>query len=142
MLIDRSQYQVPLFLIPPAVYSADNTPPAVDLQGVQSATILIMPGVGGITFSGSNRIEFVLTHSDDDSTYTNVTAADLVGVASVTSGIVRSLIAAHAAASATEIGYIGRKRYLKLLADFSGTHGVGTPIAAIVVTDNPLKIAA
>jgi hypothetical protein len=37
-------------------------------------------------------------------------------------------------------GYKGGKRYLKLLADFSGTHGTGTPVAAVVMaagTDNP-----
>jgi hypothetical protein len=42
-----------------------------------------------------------------------------------TGGIVKSLIAAHAAADTTEVGYIGGKRYLKVLADFSGTHGTG-----------------
>ena len=32
-----------------------------------------------------------------------------------------------------KIGYIGGKPYLKLLADFSGTHGTGTPVSALVV---------
>lgn len=142
MLIDRSQHLVPAILLPAAAYDADNTPTAVDLLGALSATIFLMVGVGGITFSGTNKIEFVLTHSDDDSTYTNVTAADLVGVASVTNGIVRALTAAHAAPSVTEIGYIGRKRYLKLLADFSGTHGNATPLAALVVESDLLKVTA
>ena len=53
--------------------------------------------------------------------------------ASITSGIVRALTAAHAAATVQKIGYKGGKRYIKLLADFSGTHGTGTPIAAEVV---------
>ncbi len=142
MLIDRSQHLVPAILLPPAAYNADNTPASVDLLGALSATIFLMVGIGGITFSGTNKIEFVLTHSDDDSTFTNVTAADLVGVSSVTNGIVRSLVAAHAAPSVTEIGYIGRKRYLRLLADFSGTHGAATPLAALVVEGDLLRIAA
>ena len=33
----------------------------------------------------------------------------------------------------TGYGYIGGKRYLKLLANFRGTHGTGTPISAEVV---------
>ena len=36
----------------------------------------------------------------------------------------------------TKVGYVGNKRYLKLLADFSGTHGIGTPIAATVIKGN------
>lgn len=120
-----------------AVLSADNTPAAIDLLDSGSATLVLHIGVGGITFTGSNKIEFVLTHSDDNSTYSNVTDDDLVkdslAPASVTNGIIRALTAAHAASTIQKLGYVGGKRYLKLLADFSGTHGSGTPIAASVV---------
>lgn len=115
------------------VLAADNTPAAIDLQGYESAEILLAIGIGGITFSGTNKIEFVLTHSDDDTTYTPVTTADMLGVTIASGGIIKSLIAAHAAAAVYRYGYKGNKRYLKLLADFSGTHGSGTPIAAIVI---------
>ncbi len=97
---------------------------------------MIQPG--GITFSGSNKVEFVLTESDDDSTFTAVAAADVLHApVTVTSGIVYNLIAAHASATVTRIGYIGKKRYLKLLADFTGTHGAGTPISAVAVLSYP-----
>lgn len=120
-----------------ATLDADNTPPAVDLQGFNAAEILLAIGAGGITFSGANKIEFVLTHSDDDSTYTNVTVDDVLGVESVTDGIVKALTAAHAAAASYRLGYVGGKRYIKLLADFSGTHGTGTPIAAVALLGQP-----
>lgn len=84
-------------------------------------------GVGGITFTGTNKIEFVLTHSDDD----------VQGVTGVTNGIVKALKTAHAAAAVTKIGYIGYRRYLKVLADFSGTHGTGTPIAVAAILGRP-----
>lgn len=131
-------YLVPVAVIGPITLSADNTPAAVDLQGFEGAKLCIAVGVGGITFDTTNKVEFKLTHSDDDSTYTAVAAGDvLLGTnadSSVgTGGIVRSLIAAHAAASIAEIEYIGGKRYLKVLADFSGTHGTGTPIAVSVL---------
>jgi hypothetical protein len=113
--------------------AADNTPTAIDLQGYNSAELMLAIGIGGITFSASNKIEFVLTHSDDDTTYTNVADADMLGVSSISGGIVKSLVAAHAAAAVYRFGYKGGKRYLKLLADFSGTHGAGTPVAAILV---------
>ncbi|QIB32686.1 hypothetical protein [Ancylobacter pratisalsi] len=121
-------------VIAPAAYDADNTPAAIDLQGFDSAMLAIHVGVGGITFSGTNKIEFKLTHSDDDSTYTAVTIDDVQGIASVGSGgIVRSLVAAHAAPSITRVGYVGNKRFLKLLADFSGTHGTATPLSVSLV---------
>jgi len=127
----------PIVALDPAVYAADNTPGAVDLLDYHAATLLLNVGVGGITFSGTNKIEFVLTHSDDGTTYVNVTDDDVIkdsyAPASISNGIVRSLTAAHAAATIQKLGYIGGKRYLKLLADFSGTHGTGTPIAALVV---------
>lgn len=118
------------------VLAADNTPAAIDLRGYNAAEILLAIGIGGITFSGSNKVEFVLTHSDDDSTYTAVTTADMLGVTVASGGIIKSLIAAHAAAATYRFGYKGGKRYLKLLADFSGTHGTGTPIAAVVLKGN------
>ena len=131
-----------LVAIAAATLDADNTPPAVDLQGYNAAEIVLAIGAGGITFSGTNKIEFKLTHSDDDSTYTAVTAADMLGVDSVgAGGIIKALTAAHAAADVYRFGSVGGKRYLKLLADFSGTHGTGTPIAAAVLAgqghDNP-----
>lgn len=121
-------------LIACAAYSADNTPSAVDLRGHDAAEILLDIGVGGITFTSSDKIEFKLTHSDDDSTYTAVTVDDMLGLASVgAGGIIKSLVAAHAAGAVYRYGYKGGKRYLKLLADFSGTHGAGTPISASVL---------
>lgn len=125
--------------IGPITLAADNTPAAIDLQGYSSAVILISVGIGGITFDSTNKVEFVVTHSDDNSSYSNVTDSDVQGVTGISSGIVRSLVAAKAAADTapTEIGYIAGKRYLKILADFSGTHGAGTPISVVVVRGNP-----
>lgn len=121
-------------LIGAAALDADNTPASIDLRGFNACEIAISVGVGGITFSGTNKVEFKLTHSDDDSSYSAVTVADMLGLAAVGSGgIIKSLIAAHAAAANYRFGYVGGKRYLKLLADFSGTHGTATPMAAMAI---------
>ena len=117
----------------PVVMTADNTPAAIDLNGYEAVELVLQIGAGGITFDATNKIEFVLTHSDDDSTYTAVTDSDMLGVSGISSGIIKSLVAAHAAAAAYRFGYKGGKRYLKLLADFSGTHGTGTPIGALLI---------
>ncbi|WP_319577657.1 hypothetical protein [uncultured Desulfobacter sp.] len=120
--------------IAPEVLDADNTPAAIDLQGCAGALVSIHIGAGGITFSDTNKVEFKLTHSDDNSSYAAVTVNDVVGLSSVgTGGIIKSLTAEHATATLTKVGYKGGKRYLKVLADFSGTHGTGTPMAVSVI---------
>lgn len=124
-------------LIGAAVLAADNTPAALDLRGYNSAEIILPIGIGGITFDSTNKIEFKLTHSDDDVTYTAVDTTDMLGVTVGSGGIIKALTAAHAAAAVYRFGYKGGKRYLKLLADFSGTHGSGTPIAAIALLGDP-----
>ena len=120
-----------------AARNSDATSAAIDLQGYDSAVIQIDIGVGGITFDATNKIEFKVTHSDDDSTYTDVTTADMVGVTVSGTGIVRALVAAHAAGAVYNYGYKGDKRYLKIQADFSGTHGSATPCAASVLRGHP-----
>lgn len=122
----------------PVALDADNTPAAIDLQGFRSAEIILGVGVGGITFDTTHKVEFTLTHSDDNVTYAAVTADDVLGEAAIgTGGIIKSLIAAHAAAASYRFGYVGGKRYLKMLANFSGTHGAATPLYCSVVKGNP-----
>jgi tryptophan synthase beta subunit len=127
----------PVQAIDVAVLTADNVPPAVDLKNTGACMLALSIGVGGITFTGANKIEFVLTHSDDNVTYTNVTDDDVLKDAlaptTITTGIIRSLTALKAAADVQKLAYVGGKRYIKLLADFSGTHATGTPISAVAI---------
>jgi hypothetical protein len=126
--------------IAPATYAADNTPVAIDVRNLASAMLTIQAGIGGITFSGTNKIEFKLSHADlkadgsepDAGDYVAVTQDDVQGVTVDSGGIVLALTAAHAASTLTRVGYIGHKSFLKLLADFGGTHGTGTPISAVL----------
>jgi len=142
MRFDQSQTFTAGYVLPPAEYDADNSPASFDNGTAQSATIVLQVGVGGITFTADNKVEFVLTHSDvTGEGFTAVTQADVVGVTVAEGGIVRSLVAAHATPSVTLIGYKGRKRFLRLLADFSGTHGDPTPLSAAVLRGNLDRIA-
>jgi hypothetical protein len=129
-----------LLAIGPASLNADNTPTAQDLANFQSALVTIAVGVGGITFDATNKIEFKMLHGDT-TTYAQATAvaqADVRGVTVGAGGIVRSLVAAHAAATVTKVGYFGGKRYLFVLADFSGTHGTATPVCVTIERGHPL----
>lgn len=51
----------------------------------------------------------------------------------IVDGIIHSLDADHPTAASYRYGFRGNRRFLQLLADFSGTHGSGTPIAAIAI---------
>lgn len=130
-------------IVGPIAANADNTPAKIDLQGYKSATILIGVGSGGITFDDTNKVEFKLTHADEiddagtEGAYAAVEAKDMTNVTPGSGGIIKSLVAAHAAAAWYQFGYVGGKRYLKLLNDFSGTHGAATPIATLVLLGHP-----
>ncbi|TVR11937.1 MAG: hypothetical protein EA385_00500 [Salinarimonadaceae bacterium] len=124
--------------IAPAAYDADHTGPAIDRIGFNGVALAIMVGVGGVTFNGSNKIEFKLQHSDAaDSGFEAVSQADVQGVTVATGGIVRALTAAHAEPSRTRLGYVGPRRYVRLFADFSGTHGTPTPLSALAILGSP-----
>lgn len=124
--------------IGPIAATADATSAAIDLQGFDSAEIIIALGIGGITFDATNKIEIKATHSDDNVTYTDVAASDILGeTGAVTTGIIKSFIAAHAAAAVYRYGYVGGKRYIKVQDDRSGVHGTATPIAIMVARGNP-----
>lgn len=99
-------------------------------------TLEIYIGAGGIVFDGSNFIEVKVSHSDDNVTYVACVADDLIldytsekvlGLPDV-NGTVRSLKAAHASAENFLVGYRGKKRYVKVVFDFTGTHGTGTVV--------------
>lgn len=124
--------------IAPAVYAADTTPVTIDRLGFASATFAIHVGAGGITFNGTNKIEFVLEDSYDDTDWNPVPASQIVGPSlTADDGIVLAIKAAHANATVTKLGYIGDARYVRLKADFGGTHGTGTPLAAEVIFGRP-----
>ena len=131
---DEATEKTLIELITPGTYSADTTPAAIALEGFEAATLLLHIGVGGITFSF------------DGTTYVNVTDADIIPdpafPGSISNGIIRSLVAAHAAADVQKVGYIGGAGYLKLLAYFSGTHGTGTPFSAMLVKEDPFLMGA
>lgn len=121
----------------PAVRAADATGTAVDCRGYSSVTLELDVAAGGITFDATNKIEAILEHSDDNSTFTAVAAADVRGpVAWATGGIIKSFIVAHTAQS-YKFGYYGQKRYVRPKLDYSGTHGTGTGTSAAILLGHP-----
>lgn len=128
----------PALLFAPGTLDATPTAIAADLRGYQSATVVLPVNAGGITFTGTDKIEFTMTHSDDNSTYTAVAQSDVRGVTVAAGGIVKSLTAAKAAADITKISYVGGKPYIKCIPVFNGSHAAGTGMAGIVERGHPL----
>jgi hypothetical protein len=126
--------------IAPVTASSDATGTGVDLQGFESATVVIDAGIEGITLSTTNKIEIELEHSDDDSTYTDVTSsADVIGATPDSSGVVATFDANTEIPAVATVGYIGGKRYIRAIANFSGTHGTGTPLSVSVIKSHARK---
>lgn len=129
----------PIEAITPGVYSADQAGSLVDLNNFGAAAILLHVGAGGIAFSAANRIDVLVQHGNapDGSDLTPIADTDVivdaVAPAAIANGIVRSIVAAKAAADVQKVGYVGGKRFVKVTADFSGAHATGTPIAATIV---------
>ena len=122
----------------PAARDADANGTGVDLQGFESATVVIDMGAEGITLSTTNKIEIELEHSDDDSTYTDVAQADIVDGTIDSGGIFLKLDGTaggnpDTAGGIFRVEYVGNKRYIRVVLAKTGTHSNGTPIGAMVV---------
>lgn len=122
-----------------ASLSADNTPAAIDVRGYSCVQVYVGVGIGGITFDGTNKLEIKLRQGDGTvGNHAAVAATDVVmptGYAWSTGGIIRNLIAAHAAATMIVVDYVNTdptKTHISVLADFSGTHGAATPLSIFV----------
>jgi hypothetical protein len=122
----------------PAVVTADANGTAVDLQGFESAMVIVNTGIEGDTLSSSVKFDFILEESDDNSTYTAVTSSTSVTETSVdSSGIFLTLDANGETPQITQIGYIGAKRYIRCKIDATGTHSNGTPMSIEIIKGNP-----
>ena len=107
----------------------EGTGTAVDLQGFESATLIVHVGASGDTLSGTVLHTINLQHSDTTTSgdFTTVAAADCIG----TNGVVIDDPAEDDVI--LKIGYSGTKRYVRAFVDTTGTHSNGTPISACVV---------
>ena len=127
-------------VLAPVVQNATVTSSAIDLEGFNSAMIIVATGVEGVTLSGSVFWTFILQHSDDDSTYTVVSSSKDVTDGSIdANGIFLTLDDNAETPQVSGIGYIGGKRYLKVVSTKNGTMSTGTPISVNCVKGNAIN---
>lgn len=107
----------------PAVLSATATGAAVDLAGFGSAVAVV--NTGAIVSAGDFTAKLQESDTTTSGDFTDVAAGDLLG----------TFPASLAADSVVRVGYIGTKRYIRLVVTKNG----GTSIAAgaVVVKGHP-----
>ena len=121
-----------------AVKTAAENGTGVDLQGYESATVLVDVGAEGDTLSSSVHFEVSLEESDDNSTFTDVAQASIIDGTIASGGIFLKLDGTTGGDPDTtggifRVGYVGNKRYIRVVLAKTGTHSNGTPIGAMVV---------
>ncbi|MEE4384168.1 MAG: hypothetical protein V2J02_19385 [Pseudomonadales bacterium] len=116
-------------IAPDADRTATATGAGVDLRGFDSAAAVVH--FGAVTDGGWTP---KLQESDDDSTYTDVAAADLVG----------EFVEAVAASDNTVqcVGYRGNARYIRVVVEETTASTTGAEFGAVVVRGDPLQAPA
>jgi hypothetical protein len=135
---DLSNNISPAVSLAAAVRTAAANGTGVDLQGYESATVLVDVGAEGDTLSSSVHFEISLEESDDDSTYTDVAQASIIDGTIASGGIFLKLDGTtggdpDSTGGIFRVGYVGNKRYIRVVIAKTGTHSTGTPIGAMVV---------
>jgi hypothetical protein len=92
----------------------------IDLAGAESALVVLQNGAA--TAGATVKIQ----ESVDNSTFTDVADADLIGITGNTSGV------AQTASTVVKVSYVGTKRYLRVIT----TAGTAALFSALVVRDS------
>ncbi len=119
-------------ILAPQTLSADAQTAAFDLQRLSNAALMVM--VGAFAFSGTNKIELEVLHSDDNVTYDPVASTELYALEGAPN--VAKILDDPAEGNAIHvIGYRGDRRYIKPNLDVGGT--VSVPIAVAGISTLP-----
>jgi len=125
-------------LTDPVVITADETSAEVDNQGFDSLLLIGNIGLSADTLSGSVFIELEVQESDTSgSGFTAVADADLQN--SVTGTNVGTFAVIDDPAEDKQrfiTAYKGNKRFVRVVANLTGTHTNGTPISITSVQGN------
>jgi len=122
----------------PILKTADVNGTGIDLKGFSSAALIVNCGANGDTFSSSVKTNLQIEHSDDNSTFTDVTSnTDVTGGTVDSSGTFMTIDADGEMGKTYGIGYVGGKRYIRVVIDIVGTHSNGSIYGAVVAKGTP-----
>jgi hypothetical protein len=125
---------LPVLALSAANRTADADGATIDRLNAEDVALVAVVGVSADTLSGSVYIALEVEHSDNGSVWTDCADADIVGsVTGVTTGTFAIVDAAAEDDAVFECAYIGGKRYVRIVANFVGTHTYGTPLGAVAL---------
>lgn len=113
----------------PAVVSATATSSEIDLQGFNSATVLV--NTGAIVGSGDFTVSLEESDTTTGGDFTAVAAGDLIG----------EFPASLAAASTYKVGYRGTKRYIRTVTTNNSGTSIGAGIVVMLGHPNDAPVA-
>lgn len=114
----------PTTTFPPAARTASANGSSADRKFNESAIVVLNVGVWT-----DGTFTFALQESDDDTTFTAVSASQIQGALPVVSDATTNNTSFH-------IGYLGNKRYLRLAVTAAGTT-TGAIFGATIIEDFP-----
>jgi len=120
-----------------AAVTSDANSAAVDMQGFESLVIMGVFGAEGDTLSGSVYTQLELEESDDNSTFTDVAAADMLGEVGAANGLWTTINVAADASNVYTVAYTGSKRYVRCVINVTGTHSNGTITGIYALQGHP-----
>ena len=116
------------------VLTADKDGASVDLQGYESVIFVANVGVSGDTLSGAVYIELEIEESVNDSAFTDVADADLLGYVAGTNDGCWAFIDDPAEDDVVvKCQYIGNQQFVRAVVNVTGTHSNGTPISVTAI---------
>ncbi len=125
-----------------ATRTADANGLDVNVQGYESVELVVAVGLSGDTLAAGLNISIELEESDDNGSgapagYTDVAATDIVGGNGGASG--QAILVNDPAEDETvyRFGYIGTKKWVRVVYNITGTHTNGCPCAVVAVLMNP-----
>lgn len=114
--------------------TGDTSGTGIDTQGCEALSFAVVTGVNaGTALSGSNKIDILMQHSDVDvdGSYANCADDDMFEAEDGANGIAKALDATGDASAVHFVHYRGKKRYVRVRFDETGT--VDMPIGAIAI---------
>lgn len=121
-------------VVAPQTVTADVNSDSVDTQDLNSLGFVV--AVGAFSFTGTNRIDLQLQHSDDNSVWTDVAQENIY--ADTVAPIVKSLVATADQSKTHLVEYRGGKRYVRLVLNVGGT--VSVLASAVAISLDPEKM--
>jgi hypothetical protein len=123
--------------------SSDVNGTVIDTQGFNTLFFTVNVGANGGTLDGSNKVDFKLQHGDASNLSDAVAVTDtgMSGGFTVDSnGIFATVDTGSEAGQVYKVAYTGIKRYVRLVADVTGT--ISLPVGATAQLGDGLVVQA